>query len=78
MRPPAKKLEAVKAWKQRHPDTVNEMHRRERAALPDYYVKRLLAAGTAVAGVEYPQALIEAKRLQIAIHRIVTERKSNA
>jgi hypothetical protein len=71
--PTATNRARVKDWKKRNPDATNEMHRRERKGLPEYYVIRLLRGNSCVPGVQYPQALIDAKRLQVAIHRIVKE-----
>jgi hypothetical protein len=56
--PPEKRREYVKAWKDK---------------LADGYVRQRLCYGTAIKPEDLPQSLIEAKRLELSIKRLVKE-----
>lgn len=70
---PERVKEAKQAWDKAHPGKSGEYAEKARASLSDSYVKRVLfenrQATTCV-----PQALIEAKRLQLSIKRLIKEK----
>lgn len=72
-KPAAVKREVVYRWKRNHPELVAEMHRSQRQRLTDGAVRSMLTNGTSMRNQDIPQALVEAKRLQLQITRLVKE-----
>lgn len=75
-RPVEARRESVQQWKARNPDRDLAYERDARERLTDGYVRQTLAVGTPLRAAQIPQSLVEAKRLQLQIHRLIKEQEN--
>ena len=69
-------------WLSEHPERAKEIARnklaRRRENLTDYYVNRLLVQHDDMPPMRCPKSLIECKRLQLKIERMIDEKRRAA
>lgn len=63
-------------WTEANPEKHNEIARQSNARLPDAYVRGCLLQGTTLKGSDIPAELIEAKRRQLQVYRLIKEKRN--
>lgn len=68
---PDKRRKYKKTWETSHPDLVKEIRNRPVLELRDRYVRRLLSKGTTINPSTWPKPLVDAKREELRLKRIL-------